>query len=323
MDVLSTLQECSFRGISFPATSIDESFSHDAPQHKSMDRDGAFVENTGRNPFVFVIVAPFYAKTISRGKNETWDDLYPNRFEQLRTACIDRTTADFVHPLYGTFRVKVTDWKSTLNADERGGQTVSMTLVETRDDGEEPAFTKSAKSRARSVAVDLDSQLASLNPPPVVFTETDEDDSFLSVVQSLTGIVDSTSLQAKQALAKIDRTVAKLDRLAGSIDRGADVLTTDALTGTVTSLGRLGPGSGRIWTNCQVMKATLREIRNKLAFDDNRTVSTFVTVKPMTLVGLSLKLKATVSELLALNPALPRASVVVPSNTLVTYYKRS
>lgn len=323
MDVLSTLQECSFRGISFPVVSIDESFSHDAPQHKSMDRDGAFVENTGRNPFVFAIVAPFYAQTVARGQNETWDDLYPTRFERLRTACLDRTTSDFVHPLYGTFRVKMLDWKSTLNADERGGQTVSLTLVETRDDGEEPAFKASSRSRARSVAVDLDAQLATLNPPPVVFTETDEDDSFLGVIQSLTGIVDSTSLQAKQALAKIDRTVAKLERLANSIDRGADVLTTDALTGTVTNLGRLGPGSGRIWTNCQVLKATLREIRSRLAFDDNRNVSTYVVPAPTHLVSLSIRLKAPTNEILALNPALPRNRPTIPAQTLITYYPRS
>lgn len=323
MDVLSTLQECSFRGISFPVISIKESFSHDAPQHKSMDRDGAFVENTGRNPIVFAITAPFYARTMARGKNETWDDLYPARFEQLHAACKDRTTGDFVHPLYGTFRVKVTSWDSDLHSDERGGQTASITLVETRDDGEEPAFKQSSRTRARSVAADLDSQLATLNPPPVVFTETDEDDSFLSVVQSLTGIVDSKSLQAKQALAKIDRTVNKLERLAGSIDRGADVLTTDALTGTVTNLGRLGPGQGRIWTNCQVLKATLREIRNRLAFDDNRTVSTYVVPSPMHLVSLSIRLKAPTSEILALNPALPRSRPTIPAQTLITYYPRS
>lgn len=322
MDILSTLQECSFRGLSFPVVSIDESFSHDAPQHKSMDRDGAFVENTGRNPFVFGIVAPFYARTISRGQNETWDDLYPTRFERLRAACIDRTTGDFVHPLYGTFRVKPIDWHTTLNADERGGQTVNVTLVETRDDGVEPAFKESTRTRMRSVAVDLDAQLATLNPSPVVFTATDADDSFLSVVQSLSGIVDATTMQAKGALAKIDSTVMKLDRLAGSIDRNADVITVDSLTGTSSNLGRLGPGSARIWTNCQVLKATLREFRHQIAANNNRTVKTYVVPAPTTLVGLSIRLQASTAELLALNPALPRVRPTIPSNTVVTYYPR-
>jgi prophage DNA circulation protein len=323
MDVLSTLQECSLSGISFPAVTIDESFSHDTPQHKSMDRDGAFIENTGRNPFVFVVAAPFYARSVSRGKNETWDDLYPTRFEQIRKVCINRTTTDFVHPLYGTFRVKVTDWRSAMNGDERGGQTANITLVETRDDGEEPAFKASTKTRARSVAADLDAQLATLNPPPVVFTATDEETSFTAVVQALSSIVDSTSLQAKQALAKIDRTVAKLDRLARSLDRGASVLTTDALTGIVTNLGLLGAGSARIWTNCQVLKATLHDIRSRIAVDTNRTVSTYVVPAPTTLVALSIRLKATTAELLTLNPALPRARLTVPAQTIVTYYVRS
>jgi len=323
MDVLSTLQECSFRGLSFPVVSIDETFSHDAPQHKSMDRDGAFVENTGRNPFVFAIVAPFYARSVARGQSETWDDLYPTRFERFRDACIDRTTGEFVHPLYGTFRVKAIDWHSSLNADERGGQTVNVTLVETRDDGEEPAFKESTRTRMRSIAVDLDAQLATLNPAPVVFTATDADDSFLSVVQSITSIVDATTMQSKGALAKIDSTVAKLDRLAGSIDRAANVVTTDALTGVTTNLGRLGPGSARIWTNCQVLKATLREYRHSIAANNNRTVKTFVVSAPTTLVGLSIQLKSTTAELLALNPALPRARPTIPANTVVTYYPRS
>ncbi len=323
MDVLATLQECSFRGIPFPVTAIDESFGHDTPQHKSMDRDGAFVENTGRNPFVFGIVAPFIARSLSRGQTETWDDLYPRQFERFRTACLDRTTGDFVHPLYGTFKVKATDWRSSMNADERGGQTVSVTLVETRDDADAPAYEASARARARSVAVSLDAQLAALVPSPVVFTATDEDDSFTAAIASITRTLDTATLGAAQFLAKLDRTVAKLSRVANSLDRTASVVTTNPLTNTATSLGALGPGAGRIWTNCRVLQATLLEIRRRAAASGSRPTSTYATPAPTTLVALSLRLKATTAELLALNPALPRARLVIPAQTVVTYYLRS
>lgn len=322
MDILSTLQECSLRGVSFPVISLKESFSHDTPQHKSVDRDGAFVENTGRNPFVFAIVAPFYAKTIARGKNESWDDLYPTRFESVRATCLDRTTADFVHPLYGTFKVKITDWDSTLNADERGGQTVSFTLIETRDDGEETAFTASTQSRARSSAVDLDSQLGTLSPPPSVFAADEPEQSFLDIIDSLRTIVDSTSLQAQQGLAKIDRAVSKLTKLSDSINRSSSVLATNPLSGTTTNLGPLSAGSGRIWTNCQVLKACLQELRFKLTANSGKTISIFVVTSPVMLPTLASRLASTVVELQALNPEMVRNRFTIPENTVIRYYKK-
>ena len=323
MDVLATLQECSFRGVAFPVTTLDESFGHDTPQHKSMDRDGAFVENTGRNPFVFAVVAPFIARSLARGKNETWDDLYPRQFERFRTACLDRTTGEFAHPLYGTFKVKATDWRSALSADERGGQTVSVTFIETRDDADEPAFEASARTRATSVAVSLDAQLATLRPPPGTFTEVDAVDSFTAAVEEITRAVDGGALNAAQFLAKIDRTIAKLGRVANSIDRAASVVSVNALTGATTTLGTLGPGSARIWTNCRVLQATLYELRLRASASGNRTVSTYSTSARTTLVGLSIKLKSSTAELLALNPGLPRTRPTIPANTVVTYYARS
>lgn len=322
MDVLATLQECSFRGVSFPIVSIKEGFSHDTPQHKSVDRDGAFVENTGRNPFGFAIVAPFYAQTLSRGKNETWDDLYPSRFEALRTACMDRTTGDFVHPLYGTFKVKVTEWESTLNADERGGQVVALSLVETRDDGVDPAFVASTRSRARSTAIDLDSQLATLSPSPQTFTSSDTESSFSGVVDSLTNVMSTSQLHASQSLAKLDRTIARLDKVASTLDRAASVLSTNQSTGITTTLGLLGPGSARIWTNCQVLKACLIDIRRTITTNSTRTTSVFIVDRPVMLPTLAARLSTTGVELEALNPGMRRDRMRIMQGTAVKYYKK-
>lgn len=322
MDVLATLQECSIRGVSFPAVSINESFDHDLPQHKGVDRDGAFVENTGRNPFVFQIVAPMIAQSLARGKNETWNDLYPARYNQLRDACVDRSTCDFVHPLYGTFKVKVSLWQSSMNADERGGQMVSITVIETRDDGETPAFTPSDASIMRSTAASLDASIATLNPPISVWDANDDDTSFFDAVSKFVGIVDSTTLQAKQALAKIDRTISKVDKVAASINRAADVVVVDAASGVATNLGRLGPGGGRVWTSCQVLKSSLRDVRAKLSVDGNRELSTYIVPRATMLTSIASRLKATTSELLALNPSLTRNRPAVPANTLIRYYSR-
>jgi len=322
MDVLKTLQECSFRGVSFPATSIVESFGHDLPQHKAADRDGAFVENTGRNPFMFAITAPFIAASLARGQNETWDDLYPGRFELLRAACIDRTTADFVHPLYGAFRVKISDWKSALNADERGGQTVDVTFIETRDDGETPAFTPSDKARATSAAADLDAKLGTLNPPPPSNSMPDEGVSWSSVVNTILTQLNSKTLQSKQALATIDRNIAKLSTLSDSINRSASVVVTDSRAATTTNLGPLGPGAGSIWTSCQVLRCSLMDVRSQLSVNGNKTLSTYIVPRPMMLISLAMRLKNGTAEVLALNPGINRASFTIPANTIVKYYVR-
>lgn len=322
MDVLKTLQECSFRGVSFPAVTIDESFDHDLPQHKGVDHDGAFIENTGRNPFSFSLVAPMYAKSVARGQNESWDDLYPTRYLLLRTACLDRSTGEFVHPLYGTFKVKIASWSSSLNADERGGQTVNITVLETRDDGETPAFTPSDSSVMRSTAVSLDASLRVLNPPISVWDTSDDDVSFTDAVSKLVGIIDGTTLQAKQALARIDRTIAKADKVAASINRASDVIVVDAASGVATNLGRLGPGGGRLWTECQVLKSSMRDVRGKLSVDGNKQLSSYIVPRAAMLTSIASKLKATTAELVALNPSLPRNRPAIPATTLIRYYVR-
>ena len=322
MDVLKTLQECSFRGISFPVSAIIESFSHDLPQHKAVDRDGAFVENTGRNPFVFAVTALFVAASLARGKAETWNDLYPARFESFRTACLDRTTADFVHPLYGTFRVKASDWKSSLNADERGGQIVEVNFIETRDDNESPSFTPSDRARASSAAADLDAKLGTLNPPPPSNAMPDDGVSWSSIVNTILTQLNAKTLQAKRALATIDRNVAKLNILSNSINRSASVIVTDAQAGTTINLGFLGPGAGSIWTSCQVLRSALMDIRSSLAVNGTKTIATYTVPRPVMLVSLSMKLKNSTAEILALNPGLNRAAFTIPSNTIVQYYVR-
>ncbi|MDI3282111.1 DNA circularization N-terminal domain-containing protein [Polyangium sp. 15x6] len=322
-DILSTLQECSWRDIPFPIASIQESGQQDAPQHKRADRDGAFVEGTGRAPFVYKVRGVFIAGTIARGKNETWDDLFPATFLRIRDAWMDRTTGTLVHPIYGPVRCKPATWDVVLDPEIRGGVFVDMSFVETNDDAETPAFTPSERSFAKATAADLDAQLGTLSPSPEVFAPQDEEQSFSELVDSLTAVVDSTTLQGQRAIAKIDAGIGKLQRLSNSINRASSVVVTDATTGTTTNLGPLGAGAARIWQNCQNLATSLREIRSKLLANTNRDVATYILERPAMLVALSIQLKNTVAELLELNPTLPRARPVIPAYTLVKYYPRS
>jgi prophage DNA circulation protein len=236
---------------------------------------------------------------------------------------MDRSTGELVHPLYGTIQCKPSEWKASLNADERGGQFVDITFIETRDDGVTPAFSTRESAYAQTVAADLDSQLAALVPSPVVFTANDDATSFLDVVLQLSRVVDGATLHARQALAKVDGTIAKLDRLAGSIDRAADVVTVDATSGLTKTLGKLGAGSGRIWTNTQALRSALVDVRLRLGTSSSRTVRTTSFAKPTMLVVIASRLGSTTAEILALNPAISRARPTVPANTLIRYFAQT
>lgn len=320
-DVLSTLQEASFRGIAFPTISISESGSQDMPQHKSSDRDGAFVEGTGRNPFVYRLNIPCIGGSLARGKTETWDDLYPGTFQRLRTAYMNRETGPFVHPLYGEIQAKAVEWSAVMNADERGGQFVELTLIETRDDGTTPAFATSERAFARSSAADLDAQLATLSPAPVLFETVDEAQSFLELVDSVSNAANSITIHVDQKLAKVDRAIMKLDNLADTIDRAATVLQTDSTTNTVTTIGPLGAGAARIWTNTQGLKDSLRSIRARLTGTTSpKTLRTHVVRVPTMLVALAVQLGSTPSDLLGLNPGLSRVRPFVAPSTMIRYY---
>lgn len=321
-DILSTLAECSWRGISFPILSITEDGSQDLAVHKRMDRDGAYVESTGRAPFTYKITAVF-VNTIAKGRSETWDNLFPSTFIKLRSAWADRTSGILNHPLYGEIKCKPATWAVPFNADTRGGCFVDLTFIETIDDSEESTVIKSDYAFAKQTAISLDSNLGLLVPPPQVFFETDDYSSFTDFLDSLTAVVDSASLAAQKALANIDRMVAKLDRLSNSIDRAAHVFNTDPLTQITTDLGELGLGAGRIFQDSINLATALLTIKSNILNKTNKDIKTYLAEKQTTLVSISIKLKNSTKELYELNPGLAnRRGPIIPEFTLIKYYNK-
>lgn len=325
-DVLSQLLECSFRGISFPVESLEFSFSHDIIQHRRMDRDGASLENTGRGAISFNIKAPF-CKTITRGKNETWSDLYPNQYSLVLDAVKDRTTGDFVHPSFGKLRCKATNVKGGLDPNYRSGEVLSWTLIEDTEGDDALDITISSNlAIARTAAINLDAAIGKLNPPIPTNLEEDGFSSFTDFVDKVGSKFDQVSLLQKQVLGKIDRVISKIDRL------------TYKLTNSIKELSSLPNNilisaykAEKILENYKQIKRDLENIPEQLkaallkikhnAIATTKPVSFYQVKGDTTLSQLSLQLLNPIKDLVALNPELiskPKVAIF----TIVKYYKK-
>lgn len=314
-DVLQDLQACSWRGISFPITMIQEQGMQDAPIHKKADRDGARVETTGLSPFQYSINAVFI-NSVARGKNEKWQNLFPETFLKVKDAWKDRSSGILIHPLFGEILCKPITWNVSVNADQRGGVFVDMTFMETTEDSAiQPK--PSALAAAKAAALDLDDALGLMFPPPQTFFP-EGFTSLTDFVNSLTSVVDQASLIRQQAIARIDRVVHNLNKISEKIDVATNIVTTDPVTQIQTDLGRIGNGIVKVQQSATKLRLALLEMKASI-LSQNKGISTFTTNSKTTLFLLASKLGNSIKDLLDLNPYLA-SSIVIDRNVNIAYY---
>lgn len=314
-DVLQDLQACSWRGISFPITSIQEMGSQDAPIHKKADRDGARVETTGLNPFQYSVNAIFI-NSVARGKNEKWQNLFPETFLRLKDAWKDRSSGILVHPMFGEILCKPISWNVSVNSDQRGGVFVDMVFMETTE--ENAIQTKpSPIAAAKAAALDLDNALGLMVPPPETFFP-EGSTSLTDFVNSLTSVVDQATLVKQQAIAKIDQVVHNLNKISEKIDVATNIVTTNPVTQVQTDLGRIGNGIVKVQQSATKLTLSLLDIRATF-LSQNKTISVFTTTAKTTLFFLAVKLENSIKDLLDLNPNLAN-SIIINRNVNVSYY---
>lgn len=318
VDILKDLQACAFRGVQFPILSIKEIGSQDLAIHKKADRDGAFVEGTGLNPFQFQIKAAFI-NGLSRGKNETWNDLFPAAFLQVRDRFRDREGGILDHPFYGEITVKPVSFENTIEADTRNGVFVDLVVIESTELSALEATT-SAVSLAKQNARDLDSMLGQLNPAPESFFPDGEFDSLEDFVDSVTSVTDQASLLKDKTLGKIAQVSDKLNRLGKSLNSTAQVFSTDS-NGTTTSLGSLGNGKVNIQNAASALFLSLYDISQTALVD--RTTGTFVYTVPrnQTVISVAITTRNSLDELLNLNPHL-LGQMFVKREDKIRYYEK-
>lgn len=314
-DWLSTLKEASFRGITFPISTISESMQQDLAHHKRADRDGAYVEATGRGPATYSLTIPFL-DGLARSPVETWTNLFPERYDAFRVAWGDRSTGALVHPIHGEIKVKPGTWSATLDPDQRNGVIVQVTFVETNSDEDDATITQSVYGEASSSAASLDSKLTKLKPSPKVFDENDEEKDFKSIVDKALYYSSPNNLYVQRGIQKINSAIAKAERCKVLLDRGMEV--KDDITGKYKPLGN---GIANMRQDADNLINSLIGVRSKILSNTNKTVSTYRVLAPQTMLSLSLILNNTTNELESLNPGIRRQrSVFIVPNTVLKFY---
>jgi hypothetical protein len=127
-------------------------------------------------------------------------------------------------------------------------------------------------------------------------------------------------MNIERVLSDIDSTVQKLDALASVLPRTARVVSAVVAGEPPVDRGPLGAGAARIWTNCQTLKSALRDVKHRLLVGNRRAVRTLVLERPTHIVSVAQRTRCTTAEVLALNPAVNRARVLIPAQTVIRYY---
>jgi len=266
---------------------------HRLVRHARVDRNGVRVENTGMEGYVFDLKIPLL-NTIAPGLNETWQGLYPTVYGKLLTALEDRSTGDFVHPVYGSRTCKVNEFTEALDPDFRGGTVLSVQLWETTDDGDAATLSMpSASSIAVGAAFDLDAQYLPLVPPPD--TGTPDGMSLVDFIKWIGTFADRAELYQMQWEAKINKVINAIQTTKEKYD----------------SIGGLADASDRLIAALHALKAQALVLPKPTSYH--------VTQRNTTLGALANELKNPVVALMALNAYLGKAAVV-PALTAVRYY---
>lgn len=232
--IFEQMLPCSWRGIEIPVSALRLSLSHDLAEHKYVGVDGANLEATGRNSMQIEIVIPFF-NGIVPGKNEKWtaNNLYPVRFRDFLHAFVDRTTGVLQHPELGEITCKPETLDFNLEPTHRDGVEVTARFRETvilGDDGQ-VAVGNSPIQFLYGGAFDLDASDADLLS--LVPERPEEEETFASLVNKLTGFVDKITIARNLAANKPAQILYRLNQLAASVDRARTPLTwptTNAIT---------------------------------------------------------------------------------------------
>lgn len=320
-DVLKEFLACSWRGIVFPTASADTEIAHDLAIHKKMDRDGANVEATGKNPITFTIRAIFL-NTIDRSDLEqTEEPLFPDIYTKFLAAVEDRSTGDFVHPFHGKRRCKVVRVTESFAAQNRGGPSVSVTFIET-DEGADNVTLTSTSNLAimKEAAIDLDAFVKQFNPPLKTGLEDIGFQAFSDFVDAVAGAVGQAELWQDKVASKINAVTNGVNKMNATADRAADLIVTNPITGAIENAKALGPGITKIRDTSNKFTNALYALQSQpieLATD----VLIYNVYSPITISALCLITKNKINELMALNPFTLRG-FFIPRDTKVKYFKK-
>jgi hypothetical protein len=276
------LLPCSWRGKDFPASSMELSFEQDLVEHKYYGVDGASVEATGRGTMKITAEIPFL-NGIVPGKNERWSVLYPTAFREFLRDFADRKRGTLVHPELGDIQCRPHTCQFHLDPQRRDGVIVSATWTETVEDDLDSVnlFDESRVQVIDLAALDLDPSETDLLT--LVPAAESQGETFDSLVNKITAVVDSTTTTINLLRAKPAQVLYRIKTLQNSLGRSP-------LAGPVTEL-------------CERLHAAILDMPYQAG--SKRPISRYKTIAPTTLAGLLCVIpSATTDDLIFLNPNL-------------------
>lgn len=282
--VFEQLLELKWRSVSIPCSSIRVTLDHDLVFHKYYGVDGVNIEDTGLEGLKFEATIPLF-NTIAAAPQETWGStrLFPDQFQRLWTALLDKSTGELQHPLWGAFDCKVQQAVFPLEGDKREGSEITASWVQTTpllDQGENDRYRGGPVLAANQAAIDLDASIADLRgriPETEIPLET-----FESMITKITGTLDRLSMSATLLANKPAQLAFRLNRLQNSVERLRDASTwptVEACEKLRDALRALAPGSSQ-----------------------DRRIKRYTVPATTTLAMIANTLRADIMELMKLNP---------------------
>jgi hypothetical protein len=306
-DILSQLNDASFRGIVYPITAWDLGFTQDDEKHRFIFKDEQLIESLGTTNPTYRHSIPF-REDIIRGP---FKNLFTKVWPQFREACMDRTKGILDDPFDGPVQVKVTSLQATGDPNKRDGIDVQVDYIIAPDedfDRKDLGANLATVQGAVGMQGFLDRETGKLDQATKdALAKLNKDAEFgkLNPLDALTGAVN----QVEAAGNKISATAGDLAFRAGKLD---DALRRNA-----------DPRTSPLRANARATQLAFLDIqRNSVvlgAGKKERKVRIFTVLASIGKMALASKLHMSVQDLIRLNPSVAQLPIVTPG-TMIAYF---
>jgi prophage DNA circulation protein len=246
------LEQAMFRGVTFDVESIDDTIERRVVEHKFPYRDGAKLEDTGRDPRPFDFEAFFLG------------DDYLERLIPFLQVCDEGATGLLVHPLFGSFQAKVISARINHDASRRNFASVSVQFKEDATDTVIPDFSGVQAAQEDLInetetMISESEDLALITPPEetnwldLVNRAAADAAQFAEDIDSLAEDLETRFEQARKTL------LDAIDETTAMADRAVEVATSQA-TPIIQSMQRTVLAAKRLRERTERIKSKVVEL---------------------------------------------------------------
>lgn len=313
-DLFKLLPPLYWRNIGpLPITSRRVSFEQDIVRHKYMYRDDEQIESVGRKNWTFEYTLGFY-EGIRPGKHG-YEKVFTQLMPQFIDACRDRSEGDLQDPILGTYQARCEAVDIVTDVNRRDGESVQVRFIYSppMDAIEYP--TTVWLPAVEEQGYSLDSQLSR------ALSRQD-----IKELQQFDAGTYNALQEGKNAIGLLDFVAAVGNRAALYGDQIDSILAKyyGKITNVVDALNRVqqrvrSPRYATTIREARRQLAAIDALRDNPAAPSGKLIAFVTTTQDYTVNELASWLESPVTEILFLNPDLPKP--LVPAFTKVRYYK--